>query len=184
MVAKLCDSEFSHAAIYVGDGELIEGGPAGVHRAKLFETGTHFALVRPQYKDEQARQKAVGYAEKAIGKEYDWLNHPSEDKLHCLEVVSNSAEAGGVNLDLPVDELLPGVSYMRPADVLRAKNVKVLESEPYQAKSLLKNLPAAAVAVGAVVAGAALGGVIGGVAGLGLVDTAFRFLPKVLKKND
>ena len=69
-------SEYSHTAIYLGDGEIVEAIYTGVHKVKWTETPyatTYKAVIlRPAATTEQI-EAALEYAQSKVGLKYDYL---------------------------------------------------------------------------------------------------------------
>ena len=85
---------YSHAAIYVGNGKLVEAVHGGVVEADMIDwvLGKDFiAQVRPLYVSGHDRERAAAMARKLIGNPYDFLfvYDPDEKKnkaFYCSEV--------------------------------------------------------------------------------------------------
>lgn len=83
---------YSHASLYVGQDQVVSSGPGGITRSRLFETGSHYALLKPHYASAQDRQKAVDYALQAEAEKvpYNWLGDDQGLGLNCTQLVARS----------------------------------------------------------------------------------------------
>lgn len=67
-------SRWNHAAIDVGNGQLVEANPNGVQRKPVTEYGTdQYVTSRLELTDSQ-RDDIVAYAVRAIGTPYGWVD--------------------------------------------------------------------------------------------------------------
>lgn len=93
---------WNHAALYAGDGVIIESGGKireNVHRVTVdtFLDTHHAAIVRPRY-GEGGADRAVQYVIEQLGKPYDGRFNISDDAFYCSELVGKAVEAGGVEV--------------------------------------------------------------------------------------
>lgn len=96
------NSDYTHAAIYEGDGKFLEattGDPSGkgVVRTDLkeyLEGRINLEIIRPPYKTPEDREAALNYARAQLGKPYDAAFNQKDDKEHyCAELVQRSLAA-------------------------------------------------------------------------------------------
>ncbi len=152
------DSDFGHASLYVGHGRVIEAGPSGVKERKLFSNGSHFTLLKPHYKNETDRWKAVDYAYKSVGKPYDWLSENNGEALTCTDLIMNAMAQGDTEVRVEEKQFMghrlvtPNAFYTSP-DIDVAVEVK----SPWY-----KNVAGALPAIGITAAGGVAGHMIGG----------------------
>ncbi len=140
----LMGSQFSHAALYLGEDQMVSAGHQnGTRQTELFQNGTHFALVRPTYPDNEAREKTLSFALEAAEQErgYDFLGDGQEGRLNCTSLVAEALQAGQPDLAFEEKSLL-GHSYILPDAFLSNPATIVLESQPLDArKNLVGALP-------------------------------------------
>ncbi len=113
MITWFTRSRFYHAAIYAGDGHVIEARPRGViDRDLRGPEGAHTYAVIPA--PDGAGQAALAWAKSQIGAKYDrfdvviivldrifrhlHLNYTPNDKYSCGEFVARAFQHAGVTL--------------------------------------------------------------------------------------
>lgn len=171
------DSDWTHASLYDGKGNVIEAVPgSGVSMRTLDELlSSHaVALVRPPYGSEKERDASIAYAASQLGKPYDEAFNIGDDgELYCAELVADAL--GSANPALY--ETLPkhrfaGKEMMGPAAFLEMPGASVVYDSGFSfAKSLLSHWPIGLAAGMGGVAGSLLGP-LGACLGFGVALTA------------
>ena len=183
-------SNYTHAAIYEGDGKFLEattGDPSGkgVLRTDLKEYldgHLKIKIIRPPYKDGDDIKAALDHARAQLDKPYDSaFNYEDDDKIYCAELVKKAIDQCPSGIKTPMSDTfftrLTGKKAVGPDDFGRIEGAKtVYPEDPGQEanflKSSLSHWPVAAGAAAAAVAGAAtiggpvatVGGFLGGLA--------------------
>lgn len=158
----LFGSQYSHAALYSGRGQIIDADSgAGVteHGLEDLLEGHRFAVVRPAYQGSEDREAALGYARRAVGKPFDdKLDSQDENELYCSELIDRALQSMPHPIAVPCRTVL-GRCIIVPDELANLPNSTVVWSNGGSfAESMLSHWPQAAAAV----AGAVLGGVAGG----------------------
>lgn len=158
-------SDWGHVSLYVGEGRRIDAGPKGVEERDVFDNGSHFALIKPKYKNDADRWKAVSYAYKALGTPYDFLSRNQGDSVTCTDLVVQAINQGDSKFS--VDEgTLMGERLVTPDAFLEAANMEVvIESKNPWYKSAAGALPTIGLTAAAGVAGHMIGGWKGAIVG-------------------
>ena len=90
-------SDFIHAAIYKGDGKIIESVGVGVREANLdiYLGGMNSVeILRPPYKTKEDSDAAIKFAESKIGKPYNPMFEESKGKsYYCTQLVRDALES-------------------------------------------------------------------------------------------
>ena len=98
----VANSDFTHAAIYEGDGKMIEANTShedgkGVSRvdvAEYLNGRMAIQIIRPPYETQEDIKAALKYADSQIGKDYDGsFDYQNSDKQFCSELVAKSLAA-------------------------------------------------------------------------------------------
>lgn len=127
LIVMVTRSPFYHAALYAGDGQVIEARPQGVIHNDLQGREHHFAVLpAPEGKGEAA----LAWAKAHLGARFDrldllviflehlfthWhINYTPGDKYTCAELVATAFQHAGVRL-VPEKEL----DEIAPADLAR-----------------------------------------------------------------
>jgi hypothetical protein len=89
VTARSC---FTHAALYEGDGKILETlSTDGVGRTELEDTLNDAALIevlRPPYKTPEDRDAVISFSQSKMGMPYDYAFDTSNDKeLYCSEMI-------------------------------------------------------------------------------------------------
>lgn len=90
---------FGHAAVYIGEGQIIDATTHGVRQISLKDflaEGDRLAVVRPKDMTSDKADKIIGYAKEQLGKPYDW-DFDMEDgnqKFACTELAEKALQAG------------------------------------------------------------------------------------------
>lgn len=123
---------WTHAAIYVGDGQVVEAITEGVSLTPLDEflcgrsDGKDYVLVRDAlYLTDDEKQVAVDFAKKQVGLPYDWVFAGTDDRaFYCSKLVWFAFETAyrqSHRTDSPfvLQETL-GVDTVTPEDIAEA----------------------------------------------------------------
>lgn len=85
------EGEYKHAAMYCGDGIIVEAVGDGV-RAEAFDefcsSKDRIAIIRASFCSAEVCLKAVESALNQIGKSYDYAFEPNEKAFYCAELVA------------------------------------------------------------------------------------------------
>lgn len=91
-------SWWKHAAVYVGNGKIVEATFEGVKTTTLedfFAHGDHVAVVRPKGMNVLERHDIARYAKQQVGKPYDFdMNFDDDTRLSCTELAYRAVRAG------------------------------------------------------------------------------------------
>ncbi|MDR1356389.1 MAG: hypothetical protein LBJ58_01820 [Tannerellaceae bacterium] len=113
LVKILCRSDYYHAAVYEGDGQVIEAttfhpsgkGVVRTEARQFFSGYKSCCVLRPPYPSERARRQALQYAAKQLGKPYDYaLDADSVEAMYCTKLAAGVLRAGGI--DCPPERCL------------------------------------------------------------------------------
>lgn len=108
---------WSHTAIYVGDGKVVEG--LGNEHKKVVERSVeeaiginhHVRVLRPKYEEGQA-DAAAQRAKEFVGKPWEMaFNLHSDEALGCLEVVYKAVKRSAPQMDIETHSLF-GKKYL------------------------------------------------------------------------
>ncbi len=167
-------SDYTHAAIYEGDGKFLEATTGhesgfGVGRTDLREYlqgRLDIQILRPPYKSKEDIDAALDYARSQIGKPYDSAFDYSEDeKQYCAEYVAKALKAMPNPIDTPTFQFL-GREVVLPNDFKSIKGVESIYDDGASIwKTQLQMAPALAGGVALGAAGGMLLGPVGAVVG-------------------
>lgn len=91
-------SWWKHAGVYVGDGQVVDATFHGIQKRsfKSFMTeGDHVLIVRAKNLDATQRQSIANYANRQVGKPYDFdFNFKDEARQSCTELANHAVKAG------------------------------------------------------------------------------------------
>ncbi|MFP4498010.1 MAG: YiiX/YebB-like N1pC/P60 family cysteine hydrolase [Vulcanimicrobiota bacterium] len=167
-------SDYTHAAMYVGNGKYIEATP--VHDGKsgvlksdfkdLLNHRIHIEVIRPDYKTSEDRQAAIDYVESRVGQKYDYVFDANEDKkLYCAELVYHALSNMPNPIKVPTDEVLGqksvGVNSMQQIPGAQ----KIYSTGSSVPRAVLNAFPTSVGAVVGGIAGGVVAGPLGAVAG-------------------
>ena len=103
-------SDFVHAAIYKGDGKILESVPRGVREADLniyLKGYSSVMIFRPPYKTPEDKQAAIDFAEKQVGKPYNLLFNESHGKsFYCTQLVRDALSSTPNPINVPVADYM------------------------------------------------------------------------------
>jgi len=163
-------SNYTHAAIYEGDGKFLEATtPGGVQRTDLAEYlqgREQVAIIRPQYKSAADVKAALDYCRDQLGKPYDnGFNTKSNDEFYCAELVYKAMQAMPDKIDVPTRKFL-GKEVVAPDAFYAAPGAQVVydDGSSYW-KNRLSNWPVYAGALTCAAAAGLTHGPLAGVAG-------------------
>ncbi len=106
-------SRWNHAAVYIGDGWIIEANPAGVQRSRLSKYDGRPMLCSDLQLNSMVARTVVGRAEGQLGLPYGWLDVAAiglstvgivlpklddPDTRFCSQVVALALAGAGVSL--------------------------------------------------------------------------------------
>ena len=122
ITSLLIGGAVTHAAIYIGKRTFVQAtGDKGVHFTTLHQIFTShdtFAILRIPKKVKNRNQiikKAITFAHKQIGKEYDYFFKDGESKYFCSELVNSCYHHAGYKT---------GLRSVKPAHSWEAKLIK------------------------------------------------------------
>lgn len=118
-------SQWNHAALAVGDGQLIEATAKGVTRARVADKlGDRLLTIAVDYSDEDDRFDAVAWAVAREGTRYGYFNAfmcgvnnilaglnlaiKRTDTVICSELVAESLEKAGMGFTKDTSQVSPG----------------------------------------------------------------------------
>lgn len=91
-------SWWKHAAVYTGDGFVVEATFDGVKKTpidKFFAEGDHVMTLRGKAMTPEKQAQAAAYAEAQIGKAYDFdVDFDDDARLSCTELADQAVNAG------------------------------------------------------------------------------------------
>lgn len=158
-------SDFGHAALYAGEGKVIESGPKGVVEKQLFHSGTHFTLIKPEYQSEEDSEKAVDYAQSMVGQPYDWSSSNDGYSVNCTDLVANALNQGDTDFDIKESNIL-GTRAVTTQAFLENEKLKVaVDGDQPLWKEVVGALPFIGLTVAGGVAGHAIHGTVGAIIG-------------------
>lgn len=176
--------EYTHAAIYEGDGKFLEAtteAPTGkgVVRSDLKEylSGRlRLEVIRPNYQSKEDIDAALNYARSQIGKPYDSeFDYSSDEKQYCSELVSKALASMPHKIEVP-SVTVKGKKAVLPVSFRYLPDSEKIYSDNNSfAKTLLHSSPGLAGGVAMAVAGGVLLGPVAAVGGLllGTVATSW-----------
>jgi hypothetical protein len=90
-------SWWKHAAVYTGDGYVVEATFDGVKKTpidKFFAEGDHVMALRAKSMTPEMQAQASAYAEAQVGKPYDFdVNFDDDARLSCTELADQAVNA-------------------------------------------------------------------------------------------
>ena len=124
---KKGSSEHTHAALYAGDGQVLEA-KVGYRDADLVLGGkSHVLAVRPNY-DQGKAEAVVSQAETYVGRPYDWYASLSEKRLGCVEVPFHALNHAAPEHQVPVTNLLGIKKFIFPTDLTKTSESEIVAS--------------------------------------------------------
>ncbi|MDQ7827292.1 MAG: YiiX/YebB-like N1pC/P60 family cysteine hydrolase [Candidatus Eremiobacteraeota bacterium] len=162
-------SDYTHAAIYEGNGQLLEAS-SEVQRRDVNEylnDRANIAIIRPPYKTEDDKKAALDYARAQLGKPYDDVFDQNDDSaFYCVELVQKALKAMPNPIETPLTTFM-GKPYVGPNAFQKIEGAQLVYNRNGGfLNSMMSHYPVTGAAVaGAIAAGLALGPV-GALAGL------------------
>lgn len=161
------NSDFTHAAIYEGDGKFLEATPGdpsgkGVLRSDLREYmdgRINLQIIRPPYKTPEDREAALNYAKAQLGKPYDAkFSQKDDDSIYCSELVQRALASMPNPINVAINSVL-GKKVVSPDAFQKIPGAKVVFTTKNSfARSLMSHIP---VYLTAAVTGLATGCLLG-----------------------
>ncbi len=129
---KKGSSEHTHAALYAGDGQVLEAnsetGKVGYRESDLvFGNKSHLLAIRPNYNEGEA-EAVVTQAESYVGRPYDWFASLSEKRLGCVEVPFHALNHAAPEHQVPVTNLLGVKKFIFPSDLTKTSDSEIVAS--------------------------------------------------------
>ena len=174
MEKLLGDSDYSHAAIYEGDGYMLESASdynIGVTRTDLndyLHGRMAVKIIRPDYKSLDDVIDTLDYARERVGTTpFDTsFDYSEDDKLYCSELVAKALKSMPSQMYVPTQTIL-GREAILPGDFDKLENSKIVYDDKYSLATGLKTMaPALAGGVAMAVGAGVLLGPVGAVIGL------------------
>ena len=147
------NSNFGHAALYEGDGNLIEATtfhPSGMGVARTavedYVAGyKKICVIRPPYHSREQRDNAVNFAVAQLGKPYDYMMKSESDQtMYCTKLVALALAMGGCEIG---GQRFMGYWFSFPDDFLNASGVEIIYGKNYMSGSLILSFLSSAVFV-------------------------------------
>jgi hypothetical protein len=129
LVHSLYGHKYSHAATYVGEGQVIDSydKPAVQNINELFARMSEIAVLRPEYQSSTQVYKQIDYLAAQIGKPYNMLfNTEDERAFYCSELTLRGLEASGLNTKIP-GHCVMRQPFVLPDDFIKGKNFKIVK---------------------------------------------------------
>jgi len=103
-------SDFVHAALYEGNGKMLESVVTGVREANIDEYlqgENSVQIVRPHYESEADRQAAIDFAREQKGKPYNMLfDEKTHESYYCTQLVREAFQAMPHSIEVPVSDFM------------------------------------------------------------------------------
>lgn len=102
-------NKVTHSLLYVGDNNLVHSIVDGVEKVCLKEIFSEYdtmIILRPMA-NEKVMDKVIKYAEKQIGKPYDFEFKEDGEKFYCAELIKTSFEKAGFEIRNPKKIIYP-----------------------------------------------------------------------------
>lgn len=163
-------SNYTHAAIYEGEGKFLEATtPGGVMRTDLDEYlhgPIKVAVIRPPYQDPDDVKAALNYARSQLGKEYDSSFDASDDsQIYCAELVRNALASTPHPIATPERKFF-GRQAVAPDAFFKIEGAKVVyDDKAHYWKDRLYAAPVALATAAAATAGGMAFGTLGAIGG-------------------
>ena len=121
-------SSFSHSIMYKGEGTAVEAVmDAGVREKPLkniLMEKNHAVVIRPDYRDGQA-ESAVEFADKMVGKKYDFKFKTGNESWYCSELVYAAIKDSAPQVEFDTRKIL-GKEIVIPNDMFYSHDVGVV----------------------------------------------------------
>lgn len=164
-------TNYTHTAIYEGNGYIIESIKDGVKRTHLdhyFNRECHLAVIRPPYKSNKDVKASIDYARNQIGKLYNTRFNLKDDSRHyCHELVKWTLESIPHPIKVPTIKAFGLIGKVISAkSFIKIDGAKIVYSSHHKYwKSALSRLPFHLSAIGGAIAGGLTLGPLGAIAG-------------------
>jgi len=103
-------SDFVHAALYEGDGKMLESVVRGVREASVDEYlqgDNSVQIVRPHYESEADLQAAIEFAKEQKGKPYNMLfDDRTKESYYCTQLVREAFQAMPHPIEVSVSDFM------------------------------------------------------------------------------
>jgi uncharacterized protein YycO len=103
-------SDFVHAALYEGDGKMLESVVRGVREASVDEYlrgENSVQIVRPHYESEADLQAAIEFAKEQKGKPYNMLfDDRTKESYYCTQLVREAFQAMPHPIEVHVSDFM------------------------------------------------------------------------------
>lgn len=143
----LGNSDYSHAAIYEGNGNIIEAttfhpsgnGVARTDAEHFFSGYKNFCILRPPYSSAESRNKAIAFAVSQLGSCYDYhLNPENNGTMYCSKLTAMSLWFSGIEiLPRPFGKFFPKKFFV-PDDFITINGmIKIYAAPKEQRKNKL-----------------------------------------------
>lgn len=113
MDSHFIKGEYSHSGIVIDDvskeDNMMHAVAEGVGHIDIIDfikDSDGFVILRPAYKNEEAKQKAINYAISKDGMPYDFLfDRKEKDSYYCHELSNSSLKEGGISI-IPEEDIV------------------------------------------------------------------------------
>lgn len=100
---------FTHSLLYIGDGECIHAAVDGVDTIlfrELFTAYDTLIILRPEILEnyESTIEKVIGFAQKQMGKPYDFYLERRNDRFFCTQLINDSFANAGFDTGVGIKE--------------------------------------------------------------------------------
>lgn len=140
---------FTHSLLYVGQGECIHADADGVDTIsfqELFSAYDTLIILRPKINDnyEETIDKVIDFAQKQMGKPYDFYLEHRHDRYFCTQLINDSFKDAGFDTGVGIkDEIRQNFLYIfwrirrvvRADDFLRGNFSTIFISRSLKAKN-------------------------------------------------
>lgn len=166
-------SDYNHAAIYEGNGNIIHadsGNPTGVGVVRfplrdLLTSRQAVKIIRPDYKTPEDVKAALDFAREQLGKPFDGhFKYGDDSEFYCSELVKRSLDQCPNKVEVPVQEKF-GTKGVSPGAFDKIPGAETVYTSNHTfLKSVISQYPVFIPAGTAAMSGSPLGplGIIGG----------------------
>jgi hypothetical protein len=163
-------SDFTHAAIYEGDGQFIEATCPEVIRTDLrkdLDRKLNFEVIRPPYASKDDVKAALDYSRAQLGKPYETeLDFETDKELGCSELVQRALKAMPHPIEVDTRNVV-GKKIVAPDAFRDIDGAQTIFSNRKSFLSMLlsKHYPVVACSAACAVLGSMATGPLGAIAG-------------------